>query len=225
MAPVCPSFAGDLERTGLANGPRGFARGLRHGPDACEPASVPGRSQCRLSADRRLWASLADSARRLRTLQHSRVRLWAAFGALGAGGVAQALVALWERAEERNAPDAPGLRRSAEQAVHRFFKLSKRSPVCWPYALLLRGRAARLAGVRPAARRDWLAAANAASRLGMPHVLGLACFELGEHGSRNHSERLDRLRSAERIFASHGAENDLARLRHSAPDLKEELRP
>ena len=139
----------------------------------------------------------------LRTLQECRV-VWAAFGALGAGGVAQALVALWERAEDRKAPEATALRRSAEQAVGRFFHLSKRSPVCWPYALLLRGRTARLAGARGAARRDWLAASSAASRMGLPYVQGLACFELGEHGLQGDVERIDRLRSAERIFESHG---------------------
>ena len=160
----------------------------------------------------------------LRTLEECRV-LWAAFGALGAGGVTQALVALWERAEDRKAPDASALRRSAEQAVHRFFRLSKRSPVCWPYALLLRGRAARLTGARGAARRNWLAAANAASRMGMPHLQGLAYFDLGEHGSQGDAERLDHLRSAERIFASHGADYDLARLRELARKLNMELRP
>jgi len=120
----------------------------------------------------------------LSTLKECRV-VWAAFGALGAGGVAQTLVALWERAEGRKASDAIALRQSAEQAVGRFFQLSKRSPVCWPYALLLRGQAARLAGARGAARRDWLAAAKAASRMGLPYVTGLACFELGEHGVQN----------------------------------------
>jgi hypothetical protein len=153
-----------------------------------------------------------------RTLHGSQI-VWAAFGALGAGGIVQTLVALWEDAAEKGSGDAERLRGSAEFAAARFARLSRRSPVCWPWALLWRGQARFLVGGRDAARRDWLRARSAAERLGMPYAAGLASFELGRRVPIDEADQRGHLGRAERIFMAHGADQDLARLRRVAMQL------
>ena len=74
--------------------------------------------------------------------------VWAAFGVLGAGGATQTLIALWERAARERWNDQVPIKELAQQAMRRYFRLSRRSPVCRPWALLLRGRTACLAGDR-----------------------------------------------------------------------------
>ena len=155
------------------------------------------------------------------TLRKSHV-VWAAFGALGAGGVVQTLIALWRLADDKHSTKANALRQTAEEAVGRFYRLSKRSPVCWPWALLSRGQAAFLAGRQDAARRDWVRAANSAQRLGMPHAVGLAYYELGAHSHSGDRARTDYLQRAEHIFATHGADHDLARLRGASAGVGQE---
>jgi class 3 adenylate cyclase/tetratricopeptide (TPR) repeat protein len=138
--------------------------------------------------------------------------VWAAFGVLGAGGVSQALIACWERAMDERLPDAATAREAAGKAVRKFFGLSKHSPVCWPWALLLRGRVAFLSGNALAARWDWSRALRAAQHLGMPYVVGLASSEIGVRVPWNGRERSDCLVRAERIFSELGANHDLARI-------------
>jgi class 3 adenylate cyclase/tetratricopeptide (TPR) repeat protein len=145
-------------------------------------------------------------------LQKSSV-VWAAFGVLGAGGVSQALIAYWERATEEQAGDRSAAREAACNAVSKFFSLSRRSPVCWPWALLLRGRIAFLSGNAFRARRDWEQASRAGLRLGMPYVVGLAFSEIAFRSTQNAEERLDYLNRAERIFSTLGANHDLVRVK------------
>ena len=141
--------------------------------------------------------------------------VWAAFGVFGAGGAIQTLIALWERAAREGWNDLIPLQQTAQEAMFRFFRLSARSPACRPWAQFLRGRVAFLAGDRAAARRHWNRAVQAGQRLGMLHVVGLACFEIGASSPKEDRIRTDYLARAQSIFATLGVSHDLARVRNA----------
>jgi adenylate cyclase len=141
--------------------------------------------------------------------------VWAAFGVFGAGGATQTLVALWERAARERWNDRTLLQQTAQQAMFRFFRLSAHSPVCRPWAHFLRGRASFLAGDQTAARQHWYKAMQVGQRLGMLHVVGLACFEIGATSPKEDRKRAEYLARAQTIFTTLGVSSDLARVRNA----------
>jgi adenylate cyclase len=158
-------------------------------------------------------AAAKESAREGGAVLQQCSVVWAAFGVFGAGGTTQTLIALWERAAREGWNDLIPLRQTAQEAMFRFFRLSARSPVCRPWAHFLRGRAAFLAGNRTAARQNWHQAMQAGQRLGMLHVVGLACLEIGASSPKEDRIRTDYLTRAQTIFATLGVSSDLARVR------------
>ena len=138
--------------------------------------------------------------------------VWAAFGVFGAGGTTQTLIALSERATRERWKDRVSLQQAAQMAMLRFFRLSRHSPVCRPWAYFLRGRSAFLAGDQAGARKHWSQAVQAGQRLGMLHVVGLACLEIGASSPKEDRTRAAYLTRAHTIFATLGVNSDLARV-------------
>jgi adenylate cyclase len=164
-------------------------------------------------------AAAKESAREGAAVLQQCSVVWAAFGVFGAGGATQTLIALWERAVRERWNDRIPLEQAAQQAMFRFLRLSARSPVCRPWAYFLRGRAASLAGDQTAARHHWHQAVRAGQLLGMLHVVGLACLEIGASSPKEDRIRTDYLARAQTIFAALGVSGDLARVRNAlAPE-------
>lgn len=157
-------------------------------------------------------AAAKESAREGAALLQQCSVIWAAFGVFGAGGATQTLLALWERAAREQWDDLVPLQAIARQALLTFLRLSRRSPVCRPWALLLHGRAAFLTSNQSAARKHLNHAMEVAQQLGMPYVVGLACLEIGASSLREDRARKDYLMRARNIFATLGVSNDLTRV-------------
>lgn len=157
-------------------------------------------------------AAAKESAREGAALLQQCSVVWAAFGVLGAGGTTQTLIALWERATREQWDDQVPLQEIAQQAMLTFSQLSRRSPVCRPWALLLRGRTAFLTGDQMAARQHLSQAMKVAQQLGMPYVVGLACLEIGASSPKGDRTRNDFLMRARNIFTTLGVINDLTRV-------------
>ena len=141
--------------------------------------------------------------------------VWAAFGVFGAGGATQTLIALWERATRERWNDQVPIKETAQRAMRRFFRLSRRSPVCRPWALLLRGQTASLAGDQTAARQHWSQAIHVGQRLDMQYVVGLACLEIGASIPDEDRSRNDYLIRAQNLFATLGVSSDLTRVQNA----------
>ena len=152
----------------------------------------------------------------LAVLRECRV-VWGGY-VYGAAGVAEVLLAQWERSA-RTGPVAPNTRADAELACALIQHLARTSPVCRPRSLLLRGRLLALSGRVRRAQRAFRRAAAAAAQLHMPHDQGLALYQMGKCStSRDDPTRPANLAHAARIFDQLGASDDLERARCALGD-------
>jgi hypothetical protein len=154
-----------------------------------------------------------DAAERgLAVLQEVDV-VWGSY-VYGVVGVAEVFLAKW--AEEKDLHNVDSFARSrALLACKHAARVTRKSPVCRPQALLLLGRAAHLAGRPTKAQRLWSSAARAAKKLRMPRELGLALYEIGQAKSRDDPQRSSNLVRAAAIFEDVGAQPDLAAVRRA----------
>ncbi len=97
----------------------------------------------------------------------------------------------------------------AREACRGLNRFARTFPLGYPSACLCRGRLAWLEGKPKAATKAWKKCLAAATRLGMRYEQALAHFELGQHPSDNHPERLGHLARAQEIFAATNTRFDL----------------
>ena len=138
--------------------------------------------------------------------------VWAAYS-YGAAGVAETLLARWERASRDETRD-PGLQATAQLASRLLDRVARTSPVCRPRALLIRGRVALLSGRPARARRQWQRAAHVANKLRMPYEVGLSLYAIGR-STREEADRKDNIKRAAEIFETLGAVDDLTRTKRA----------
>jgi hypothetical protein len=130
----------------------------------------------------------------------------AAVGLLqGYWALSDAALALWERGE--NPADA----RLARRGTKELRRYARYFPIARPRALVNGGLESWLDGDTRAARRSWRAGLKAAHRLEMPYEAARAHYEIGRHLPATDPVRRVHLEQASQLFASLGAEDDLAR--------------
>ena len=156
----------------------------------------------------------------LRLGDTARCREWAAAGWSAAAGrhsiaavslvqsywaLSDVALALWERGEDET---APVVARRARRELRRYARLF---PIGRPRALVNDGLALWLRGRPRAARRSWRAGLEAAERLDMPYEMARAHYEIGRHLPKADAACRVHLEQASQLFASVGAEDDVAR--------------
>jgi len=161
-------------------------------------------------------ASLEAAERGFDVLQSCQV-VWAAWGVYGAAGVVGTLIAHCERVA-RARPSAGDLESKARRACDLLYRAARRSPVCRPAALLLRGSMSFLRGYKWRARRDWRRAVGCAESLNMQYFAGLAWRQIGKSSAQEDPLRDFALSRAEKAFQVVGAIADLTTVRLSLVD-------
>ena len=161
-------------------------------------------------------AALEAAERGLDVLKDCRV-VWAAYGVYGAAGIVGVLVGHWERAVEARVSNS-GLQAKARTACNLLLSAARTCPVCYPVALLLRGRMAFLDGRRAWARRNFRRAVGRTEKLNMRYFTGVAWRQIGKYSAQDNPARRVAFTRAEQAFGAVGAVADLASLRMSSAD-------
>jgi class 3 adenylate cyclase/tetratricopeptide (TPR) repeat protein len=107
------------------------------------------------------------------------------------------------------APASDESRAALRTAIRHARRATRTSPVCWPQALLMRGRLAQLSGRPAKARRMLQKAAACAERLQMRREHGLALLEMGRLAAPSDRSGTKFLLRASEIFETIGAFSDL----------------
>ena len=145
--------------------------------------------------------------RGLAVLRESKI-IWGGY-VYGAAGVADVLLARCALAAAAGRSVETRDLENARAACRLMSRVARTSPVCQPFALLIRGRMSLLLGRTIQARRAWHAAASVAERLQMPREWGLALYEIGRTMATSDPNRHSSLALAAEIFEKFGIGADL----------------
>ncbi len=139
----------------------------------------------------------------------------------GYTGTAEAFLAAWEGATDGPPEMIEELRTRARRACRALQQFAKVMPIGRPWALMYQGLFDWIDGRQRRAHREWGAARQEASRMGMPFAEALVHYEIGRHleaGSDRRRAHLETARTGfERIGAPRHLEAARAALRVSVP--------
>ena len=157
-------------------------------------------------------SALELAERGLAVLQECDV-VWGGY-VFGAAGIADVFLALCEDTRD-SCGSRQHMQNQADLACRQLSRLARTSPICRPYALLMRGRASLLAGRTARARSQLERAAAAAELLNMPREQARAIYEIGKNSPVDDPSRQKYLGKASDIFDHLGAVGELAQLRRT----------
>jgi class 3 adenylate cyclase/tetratricopeptide (TPR) repeat protein len=157
-------------------------------------------------------SALELAERGLAVLQECGV-VWGGY-VFGAAGIADVFLGLCEGAHNSRG-SRQHIQNQADLACRQLSRLARTSPICRPYALLMRGRASLLAGRTARARSQWERAAAAAELLNMPREQARAIYEIGKNSPLDDPSRQKYLGKASDIFGHLGAVGELTQLRRT----------
>jgi adenylate cyclase len=141
--------------------------------------------------------------------------VWGGY-AYGAAGVTDVLLDCLEQIGDAG-PSASQARQRASLACKHLSRLARTSPICRPFAHLMKGRLEFLLSRPRTARLEWERAATAAQRLEMSHERARALYEIGNSMASSDPARLSYLNRAESIFEQMGARADASHVRYALP--------
>ncbi|WP_234683757.1 AAA family ATPase [Bradyrhizobium monzae] len=137
--------------------------------------------------------------------------VWGGY-AYGAAGVADVSLNCLELAGNAE-PHASQARQRAVLACQHLSRLARTSPICRPFAHLMRGRLELRLSRPTKARRELERAAATARHLEMSHERARALYEIGNSMAINDPARLSYLNRAESIFEQIGASAEASHVR------------
>lgn len=158
--------------------------------------------------------AIETADRGLETLGECGV-VWGGY-AYGAAGVADVLLDCLEQIGDAGALASPA-RQRASLACQHLSRLARTSPICRPFAHLMRGRLESLLSHPRAARLEWERAVKAALALEMSHERARALYQIGNSMASSDPARISYLRRAETIFEQIGARADASYVRYALP--------